>query len=60
MFMPRTYRKTSCVVVTVSFYVHSVSLSSTPATCTGLRKKIKGAHEVDGGQCLLFLSSTLN
>jgi len=42
------------------FYVHSVSFSSTPAACTGLRKKLKGAHGMDGGQCLLILSSTLS
>jgi len=59
MFISRTYSTTSCVIVTVSFYVHSVSFSITPATWTGLRKELKGAHGVDGGQCLLILSSTL-
>jgi len=39
LFIPRTYSATSCVVVTVPFYVHSVS--STPATCTGRGKKLK-------------------
>jgi len=58
LVMPRTYSATSCVVVKVLFHVHSVS--STPATCTGFRKKVKGAHGVDGGQCLLMLNSTLN
>ena len=57
LFMPRTYSATSRVIATVSFFVHSVSFSSTPATCTSLRKRLKGAHGVVGGQCLLILSS---
>jgi len=60
MFMPRTYRKTSCVVVTGLIYVRSVSIPRILEACTGLQKQLKGAHGVDGGQCFLILSSTLD
>jgi len=38
MFISRTYSTTSCVLLTVPFDVHTVPISSTPATCTSLQR----------------------
>jgi len=60
MSIQKAYGITSCVVVTVSCCVHSISLSSTPARCNGLRKQRKRALRVDGSQCFFILSNPLD